>query len=223
MSYETSYILDHMGKYFPNFNREEYEDKTVEELESICRPHYRENLPVDLQAWFSVNIPEDKMLYKHQATKQIVFIRDTIQHLFFYKEYPQFRPIDVFHDDCKKAKDEFIPMVISTHRSKSIELPVVEINLKSVGVKIVLRDNFYDWNVSIESENDIECDFMDTFKDEKYHMCYCQGFPKDRIYGMYKDDHKKFTCYIDNDYTLFTFMWILRDYLYKEKQDGKTD
>lgn len=197
MSYENSYILDHMEKYFPDFNREEYEDKTVDELVSICRPYYREHLPVDLQAWFSVNIPEDKMLYKKAARDSIIFIRDIITNLFFNKE--------------------FTPMVISTHTSKSIKLPVVEIDLKSVGVKIVLRDNLYDWNVSIESENDIECDFMDTFKDENYHMCYCQGFPKDRIHGMYKDNHKKFTCYIGNDYTLFTFLWLLRDYLYKEK------
>ena len=106
-------------------------------------------------------------------------------------------------------------MVISTHRSKSVLLPVMEINLKSVGVKLVFRDNFYNWNVTVESEKDIECDFRGTFTDESYHYCFCEGFPSDRIYGMYKDNHKKFTCCINSDYELFTFMWLLREYLYR--------
>ena len=210
---EYYYILDDMEKYFPNFNREEYEDKTYEELCAICRPYY-ETIPVDVNAWWNVNEPDEKLIYKDGLGRQIVFIRDEIySKLFFDKEYPELK--GKYNKETMKAYNAFKPMAISTHMSKSVLLPVMELDLKSVGVKIVLRYNFYNWNVSIESENDIGCDFKDVFSDDNYNYCYCEGFPADRKYGMYKDNHKKFTICIDDDYKLFTFMWLLADYLYK--------
>ena len=90
MSIENYYLLDDMEKYFPNFNREEYEDKSAEELISICRPYYREHLPVDVTTWIRVNKPDEKLIYKDGCGRQICFIRDTIcRNLFFYKEYPE--------------------------------------------------------------------------------------------------------------------------------------
>ena len=214
MGIKNHYLLDDMEKYFNDFKREDYESKSEEELIRICRPYYREHLPVDVTAWLRVNEPDEKLLYKKGCVDQVVFIRDKIlRNLFFYKEYPETK--NNFDDDACNKCDMFQPLVISEHRSKSVLLPVMEINLKSVGVHIVFIDNFYNWHVTIESENDIDCDFKGTFTDESYHYCFCEGFPKDRIYGMYKDNHKKFTCCINNDYELFTFMWLLREYLYR--------
>lgn len=170
---------------------------------SICRPYYKEHLPVDVTTWIRVNEPDEKLIYKKGCGKQVCFIRDTIcRGLFFDNEFPNLKD-DPYSDESSKAYEDFQPMVISTHRSKSVLLPVMEINLKSVGVKFVFRDNFYNCNVTVESENDIDCDFKETFTDENYHYCYCEGIPKDRIHGMYKDNHKKFTCCINNDYELF--------------------
>lgn len=211
---EYYYILDDMEKYFPNFNRDEYEDKTYEELCDICRPHYK-TIPVDVMAWIRVNNPDEKLLYKGSLSRQIRLVRDSIYApIFFNKEHPELVGID--NDQSYKIYNNFQPMVISTHISKSVLLPVMELDLKSVGVKIVLRDNMYNWNVSVESEKDIDCDFKDVFSDYDYHYCYCEGFPKDRIYGMYQNNHKKFTICINDDYRLFTFMWLLADYLYKK-------
>ena len=213
---ENYYLLDDMEKYFPDFNRDEYKDKSIEELINICRPYYKEHLPVDVTTWFHVNEPDEKLIYRHGCGKQIVFIRDTIYRgLFFYKEHPEAEDIEVrFNEESCNRYDSFQPMVISTHVSKSVTLPVMEIELKSVGVKLVFRDNFHDWNISIESENDIECDFMGTFTDDDSHYRYCQGFPIEHIHGMYKNNHKKFTICIHTDYQLFTFMWLLRNHLY---------
>lgn len=210
---ENYYLLDDMEKYFPDFKREEYEDKTIEELISICKPFYLEHLPVDVTTWYRVNEPDEKLLYKKGCGRQVVLIRDTIyRNLFFDKEYPYLN--DSFNEESMKIYEDFQPLVISTHRSKSVILPVMEMKLKRVGVNLVLRDNFYNWNVSVESENDIECDFKNIFTDDRYGYCYCEGFPKERIYGMYKDNHKNFTCCIGDDYKLFTFMWLLKEYLY---------
>lgn len=212
---KRNYLLDDMEKYFPNFKREEYENKTIKELITICRSYYREHLPVDITTWIHVNEPDEKLLYKDGCIKQVCFIRDNIcRNLFLFKEYPKAQE-DNLEDEIYKKSKMFQPMVISTHRSKSVLLPVMEIDLESVGVKLVFRNNFYDWNVTIESQKDIDCDFKGTFIDEDYHYCYCEGFPKDRIHGMYKDNHKKFTFCINSDYELFTFMWLLRDYLYR--------
>ena len=214
MGNENYYILYDMEKYFPNFNRKEYEDKSEEELIGICRKYYREHLPVDVTAWIRVNQPDKKLLFKDGCGKQVCFIRDTIcRNLFLYEEYPEAKG-GKWDDEIYKKIKAFQPKVISTHCSKSVILPVMEIDLKSVDVKLVLRYNFYDWNVTIESEKDIDCDFKGTFTDEDYRYCFCQGFPKERIYGMYKENHKKFTCCITSDYELFTFMWLLREYLY---------
>ena len=220
---EYYYILDDMEKYFPNFNREEYEDKTYEELCAICRPHYATN-PVDVMAWYKVNESDDKLAYKKYALEQILFIRNEICAIFTDKEYdvnhPEIKDMDFKTklDHHVKYRKEHEPMVlaVSTHMSKSVLLPVMEINLKSVGVKILLRNNFYDWNISIESEKDIDCDFKDIFTDDDYKHCFCQGFPEERIYGKYEENHKKFTICIGYDYKLYTFMWLLADYLYKK-------
>lgn len=205
---EYYYILDHFEKWIPNFNREQYENATKEELIEIGRPYF-DTHPVAVTAWYSVNEPDEKLIYREGLGKQMVFVRDKIcKNLFFEKEYSHLKPFD---DEWHDAIVESEPKVISTHYSKSVKLPVMEINLPSVNVKMVLRYNFYDWNVSVESETPIDCDFKGTFKDGK---CWCEGFPKDRIYGNYKDDHKKFTVEIHSDYELFVFMWLLRDYLY---------
>lgn len=215
MSIENYYLLDDMEKYFPNFNREEYESKSAEELISICRPYYREHLPIDVTTWIRVNKPDEKLIYKEGCGRQVCFIRDTIyRRLFFEIEFPSAKD-NPYSDESSKAYEDFQPFVISTHCSKSVILPVMEIDLKSVGVKLVFRNNFYNWNVTVESEKDIECDFKETFTDESYHYCFCEGFPGGRRHGMYKDNHKKFTCCIYNDYELFTFMWLLREYLYR--------
>lgn len=215
MSFENYYILNDMEKYFPNFNKEEYENKSVEELINICRSYYREHLPIDVTTWIRVNKPDEKLLYKKGCGRQVCFIRDTIcRNLLFYEEYPEAKE-DRLNDETYRKSEEFQPKVISTHCSKSVTLPVMEIDLKSVSVKLVFRDNFYNWNVTVESEKDIDCDFKGTFTDGNYNYCFCEGFPSERIHGMYKDNHKKFTCCINSDYELFTFMWLLREYLYR--------
>lgn len=204
------YLLDDMEKYFPNFNRSEYEHMSEEELIPICRQYYAEHLPVDVTTWIRVNEPDEKLIYKKGQGRQVCFIRDDIMRNMFFNLENKDLNGKYDHD----RYESFQPRVISTHHSKSVLLPVMEIELKSVGIKMVFRDNFYCWNISIESENPIEFEHKGLINDDSYHYCFCEGFPKDRIHGKYLEDHKKFTMYIRNDYDLYTFMFLLRDYLY---------
>lgn len=66
-----------------------------------------------------------------------------------------------------------------------------------------------DWCVSVESENEIDCDFMGLITDQKG---YFEGFPSDRIYEIYsKTNNKKFSVVLDNKYQVYTFMYLLRN------------
>lgn len=91
---------------------------------------------------------------------------------------------------------------ISTHRSKSCLLPVVEIVRPDLGLRLTIRDNFYDFKLSVESDScliwsDVTTAVFPTLfyttppPDPEYtgdHLAsvYFEGFPKDRIFGYYQ-------------------------------------
>ena len=87
-------------------------DKPLKIIENI------EN-KIELQEWFMNHMPSDEMLWKQAAVNQIMFIRDKISWL------------------VQEKREEV--QVISTHISKSIELPVYY--LKRDNLHIILRDN----------------------------------------------------------------------------------
>ena len=211
------FLLEDMKKHYPNFKKEDYEGWSVEQVMGVYKNYCNSHLPINATTWLMANEPDERLIYKDGCKNQVRFIRDTIyRELFFDEEYGE---VERYSDEYDEAFDNFVPMVVATHCSKSVILPVMELELKSVGVKILLRDNFYGWNVTVESEKDIECDFMDIVTDNHHEYCYCEGFPIGRQHGKYKDNHKAFTVYVQNNYKLFTFMWILRNYLYKNKKD----
>ena len=195
-------LLEDMQKYIPNFNPSYYEsvgDKTDLPVIEFLRNHYNTHLPVDVTAWIRVNEPDENLIYKDGLGKQLCFVRDTLCQIFF----PDY-----------KERDKNLPMVISTHRSKSVLLPVYQIKLKKYGIEIILRYNFYDWKVSIASKTPIECDFMGLFDEgQKIPSIYCEGFPENKVYGSYSENKSRFTVEIRNDYKLYTFMFLLKKYL----------
>lgn len=156
-----------------------------------------------LQKWFNDNQPDDEMLWKKSFQDQVMFVRDQVASVLSrsYQEYTDL--VDVY----------------STHYSKSICCPVYFIDLKKDGVKIWMRYNFYDWNISVESEKPLDCDFLDTFDDEHgYGYCYCQGM-EDKKFGRYRDNNKKFTVCIGGKFDVYTFCRVLRKHLGIKRED----
>ena len=152
---------------------------------------------MNLQEWFGANLPDDKMLWKKSFERQIIFVRDYIASLISrnYKEATT------------------IVKVVNTHTSKSIVCPVYYI--EQIGVKIWMRYNFYDWNVSIDARatgQDVDCDFVDCFSDKDYGYCFCQGMEEQKFLP-YNDDKRRFTVCIGNDYDLYVFFRVLRKHL----------
>lgn len=153
-------------------------------------------MKIELIEWYNKNQPEDKMFWKNEFKEQINFIHNQIPNIFA-ENYEEF----------KEIRNSLY--VVSEHSSKSINLPVVEVTPR-YGLTLRMRNNFYDWVVSVESQSIIVQDFMGLFdpEDEVSHHC-CEGFKPDWIFGSYKNDYSKFTVSLNDNYKLYTFLWIL--------------
>ncbi len=141
--------------------------------------------------------------YSDYFWDQVRFVRDEVSSLLSrtYKEYRD------------------LTDVVSTHRSKSCTLPVFFIDLPKDGVKIWMRYNFYNWNVSVESDRPLTCDFLHTFSIESgLSYCYCEGM-EDKKFESYKDNNKKFTVCIGNKYDVYVFLSVLRKFLGIKKEE----
>lgn len=134
---------------------------------------------------------------------QVMFVRGKVASLLA-RTYEQYRDLVA---------------VVGTHRSKSINCPIFFIDLPKEKVKIWMRYNFYNWNVSVEADMPITCDFLDTFNDDAgYGYCYCEGM-EDKKFEPYCKDKRKFTVCIDNDYELYTFFKAMRKFLEIKMED----
>jgi hypothetical protein len=161
----------------------------------------------ELQAWARENEPDDKMLWKNGYWDQIVFIRDDIVHVL-----ARTNPMDYekWHYRSEEIRNSL--QVINTHRSKSIKLPVYQINYK--GFTFILRNNFYDWKISVIGTKIVTCNFKGLFEDDNIiNPIYCQGFPEEYVFGSYKDNNGKFTIEINGRYNLYTFMFLLKHWI----------
>ncbi len=143
-----------------------------------------------LQAWAIQNEPRANMLYKDGFWSQIMFVRDELSN--------------IFRDRVQKIT------VASTHRSKSIDLPVFEVLLTD-GTRMYMRDNMHDWKVSVDSPTPIVVMpkvFSGEGKEE-ISVIYCEGFSSDMVYGSYAASRKKFTVEIHNDRLMYTFLFMM--------------
>jgi hypothetical protein len=138
-----------------------------------------------LMTFWRANQPGENMIYKDGAWHQ----RDYFDKMAFMASKIAGAPV--------KAD------VIGAHTSKSVRLPVVEYQFSN-GASIVVRDNFYNFAVSVKSPVPVSEDLVDEIAEvEKTSSCYCEGFPEHKVYGSYADDPHRFTAHIwDKD--LFT-------------------
>jgi hypothetical protein len=162
---------------------------------------------VDLQGWFEIQrgATPDEMFYKDASGSQIMFVRDQVAALVFAGlPYDEKQHVDV----------------VGEHRSKSVALPVYRLVREDLGLRIYLRDNFYDWKLSIDSAHPINCDFAGLFKtgpahDEQYSgrelaSCYFEGFPEHLIFGHYgASDGRRWSASIGSRFALWTSLYLM--------------
>lgn len=167
------------------------------------------NIPID--EWMRTHPIGLEKLWKGAAGDQLEFVRDVIARSLMGKELTL--------DDFQRRN---VCTIISEHRSKSIKLPVYMINRPDWGLCLVLRNNFYNWKLSVISKQPIMSFFDDLFychppRDEDYtgdclHPVYFEGFPEDLIFSYYgPSDKKTWSAEIRDNHRLYmTIVLILR-------------
>lgn len=164
-----------------------------------------------LQHWLMTHQPLDNMLYKEGWWEYLVFIRDKIISDMFY--CPMVCDLKIDFEEQKKMMSEQYD-IVGTHWSKSIEHPVILMRYK--GAEIVFRYNFYDFEITVISDKDIE--MPNNLFDKKNKTFYYQGFPeKYQIKTSYAESKKRFSVNISypNLYNFYTFMFLLKNELDK--------
>ena len=133
---------------------------------------------------------EDKMVYKKAAIQQMCFVRDALcQYLL---------QVPVF--------------VVSTHCSKSIQLPVYYFEMRN-GIRAIMRENFHGWVVSLNSSFPITledfCEGDGNKQSEDIHPCYAEGFKKSWVYPYVKEEALRTTFRVNSKYQLYTLFYLL--------------
>lgn len=113
-----------------------------------------------------------------------------------------------------------VPRVISTHRSKSIVLPVMEVETP-YGIRCVVRDNFHDIKVSVWCPEPCDHDLfgLPAGSDTYLHPVYFEGFEKEWIHEPFVLGNRKFSACLGYR-TFLPFAKALRWKFEPEKEDG---
>ena len=155
-----------------------------------------------LQDWANEHYPDISLRHKDGYWNQIAFVRDTL-HWLFTSTYEETKINPV--------------LVIGSHYSKSVELPVFQI--VTPRLTVTLRYNFYNWNVSVQANGPLPYGWhkgmingvMDGY-------LFFEGFPSHLKFPTYNDQmaygmNTKFSCAVNDNYQLYTFMFLLTNTL----------
>jgi hypothetical protein len=159
-----------------------------------------------LQKWINERTVGDEMIWKGAFGHQVGFVRDTICNLVGW---------GLDYEDKERIAD-----VVSVHTSKSIVLPVYDLRRPDLGLRLVMRNNFYNWKLSVISKKPIIADFSGLFPTtppvepdytgNPLSPVYFEGFPKELIFGYYEtSDKKKWSAEIGGDYSLHTTIFLM--------------
>jgi hypothetical protein len=172
----------------------------IEELKNKQIPTVEK--PVPLYTWWVENTIKDEMLWKKAATNQMHFVDD----------------LNGLMQNKLKESERKQVQVISEHVSKSILLPVYL--LQRGDLQIILRENFYNWKMSVICSRKIDANFDGLFHttppiepdytSNELADVYFEGFPKDLIFDYYEETDKKvWSAKLHNDQILWTTVYLI--------------
>jgi hypothetical protein len=146
-----------------------------------------------LMDWAKTHKPSEKLLSGQGYWDQIHFVRGNINYLF------------VSTDD--RCLDKPV-MVVGTHSSKSVLLPVYSI--KTPNIEVRFKGDFHTWLVSVKLEPVVPIEYYDIFnRSKRIDPVYFEGFIKDWIFGPCDLHQSKFSAEIATDYDLYAFFLIM--------------
>lgn len=158
----------------------------------------------ELREWLGEHTPNDNLIYKEGYWHQAMFVRDTIAGLLMAGERCD--------EETGLERYQSLIKVVSSHRSKSVLLPVYRINWH--GIEFTMRDNFHGWWVSVNSEYPLDMDFEEIFYDPKEgsHV-HPEGFPSECIYGPYSESNQQFTVEFGSQYSIWFFFYKIKRFV----------
>jgi hypothetical protein len=146
-----------------------------------------------LMDWAKTHKPSEKLLSGQGYWDQIHFVRGNINYLF------------VSTDD--RCLDKPV-MVVGTHSSKSVLLPVYSI--KTPDIEVRFKGDFHIWLVSVKSEHIVPDVFYNIInRSASINPVYLGGFHKDWMFGSYDLNQLQFSVEIHSDYDLYTFFLVI--------------
>jgi len=161
-------------------------------------------MKITLRDWISEQLVHDEMLWKGAYNLQMLFLRDHVQFLI--------------GTGLPLKEATTLAMVISTHRSKSIDLPVVRLDRPDIGLSFVMRNNFYDWKLTVLSTRPIEADLAGLFFTEPpsepeytgdgLHPVYFEGFPRELVRGYWSQNKCEWSASIGGDRAFWTTLYL---------------
>ncbi len=157
--------------------------------------------PIELSYWMRKWELDEHLIYNKESVEQASWVRNKIA------------------GNLLKCKC----FVVSTHHSKSCLLPVYYLKMRN-GVKVIMRNNFYDWKVSVEIPVEYENPRVDLLpedclsysmveeKNKKIPWCYLEGFKEEWSYDAYipEEPSKKFTIEVPDNERLYVVLHALK-------------
>lgn len=169
---------------------------------------------VPLQAWYDAWLEDHRkteLIYVNRNARgepylaQLHFVRDALAPMVWS---------DILYDDrpCEpdpRADCHETAWIIGEHRSKSVRLPVYSIERPDRGLRFVLRDNYYDWKLSVLSETPIDDPlfpylFHTTppiepgYTGDPLRSVYFEGFPQDLVLGYQSENPRWWSAELDD-------------------------
>lgn len=182
---------------------------------------------VPIQEWYDAWLAEHKatnLIYakggeEKPSLDQVHFVRDRLAYLFWrgvkYEDIPKAPPP---RDDCRDTV-----RIVGEHRSKSVRLPVFQMYRPDLDLKVIMRYNFHDWNVSVVSGHPITGLDLEGYggvatADERkkhpsgldggvyWNYLFWQGFEPGMCFGPNADNPRRFSLAPNDHYELYAFM-----------------
>ncbi len=181
-------------------------------------------MKIPLQTWYDTWLKEHEKTnlvyakYNNEVQlKQVHFVRDALSSLVWH---------DVSYDKRQSEPEQpaykVTAYVIGEHKSKSVRLPVYSLERPDLEIQMVLRYNFYNWNVSVISEKPVKsgrlwgfvtnCSGFRFKEDRAYQpgdswgYCFFEGFPSEFRLGPYVLNQSRFSLWVDDDYEMYSLV-----------------
>ncbi len=164
---------------------------------------------IPLQSWIEDHISRipDRMLWRWAAVDQIGYLCELASLVNVSPgERHAIGPVGAY--------------VIATHRSKSIELPVVSLERPDLGIQFVLCNNFYHTKLSVISERPLvdeafpylfhtqpPPDPTRAASDPLSHV-YFEGFPPNLIFGYHAENPRRWSAEFHDRHAVWTTLFL---------------